>query len=131
MDKLLKNQAAELRKMSSEAAVIWLIDNYPIDNIEYGNAFMLMSHRSWKKSDQTSLAEYYLQKMPFSNSKAYEAFLSFMSLSIFLKVVRDFLPLNSSSDVDLLIYHLKPVLDSKVNSSNDSEMIEEFFSGIS
>lgn len=130
MDKSLKDQAAELRKMESVEAAKWLITNYPIDDIEYGSAFALMKHRSWRKPDQITLARYYLQKIPFSNTKFYESFLSFMSLSSFLKAIKMFLPLENSSDTDLLIYHLKPALEGKAKSSNDSQLIKEFFSEV-
>lgn len=92
----MKEQTAistkELRLLSSHDACQWLIENYPISHPDYGYAFYLMHHRSWKVQDQIFLADYYLQKIPFASSFPYEVFLSFMSINNFLKVLDKYVP---------------------------------------
>lgn len=125
MDAQLKIQCEELRQKDSQRAADWLMSNYPVENVEYGNAIILMSHRSWKKIDQVRLAKYYLRKLPFSNGKIYEVFLSFMSVESFLKVIKEYLP-TEKSDVMLLIYYLEPILKKSAKSGSDSELIRTF-----
>jgi len=130
MDNNLKSEIEQLKGYDSEEAAQWLIDTYPFDSEEYWKAISLISHRSWKKGDQLKLARHYFKKVPFSSAKPYEAFASFMSLSNLIKVVREYVP-SDSSDLDLLIYHLEPVLRKMVAKMGSGESeLEEFITGI-
>lgn len=129
MDNLLKEQSDELKRLSSEDAANWLIERYPAESEEYGQAIALLAHRSWKKSDQLRLARHYFRKIPFASSKPYEVFASFMSLSNFIKVIQERLPVNKE-DRSLLVYHLEPALKKKVSSASDEEMVSRLLSDL-
>lgn len=129
MDDRLKMLSAKLGRMTSAQAADWLIETYPVSGSEYGEAIALMPHRSWKRPDQVRLARHYLQKMPFANSKPYEAFGSFMSFDLFLKMLREQLPCNKA-DVDLLLYHLSPVMSRLAKNDADRESMKSFIADI-
>ncbi len=112
----------ELRKMESSQGAEWLIANYPIENPTYWEVFQLIPHVSWKRADQIRLAKYYLKILPFASAKPYEVFASFMSFSLFAKVIRELFPVDSS-DRELLLYHLGPVLESAAKTELDKELL--------
>lgn len=129
MDGRLKAISAELGQMTSAQAADWLIETYPVDGAEYGDAITLIPHRSWKRPDQLRLARHYLKKMPFASSRPYEAFASFMSFDLFMQVIKEQLP-SSKEDVDLLLYHLSPVMKKIAKSDSDRELIRSFIAEI-
>ncbi|WP_425221492.1 hypothetical protein [Pseudomonas sp.] len=114
-----------LAKMESAQAAEWLISTYPIDSVDYGEAFWLMSHRSWRRGDQKRLAIYYFKKLPFSGAFGYESFASFMSTSALLSCVRARLPM-SHADVELLLYYLVPALKKFAKGQADYQLITDF-----
>lgn len=125
MDNTLKAISQELRKMTSSQAADWLIKTYPADDPKYGDALQLIPHISWKRADQIRLARHYLKKMPFASSKVYEIFASFMSFELFVKVIQEQLPIDKS-DINLLLYHLRPVLEKSAKTSSDHELMRSF-----
>lgn len=127
MNERQKSLCAQLAKMSSEQAAEWLITRYPVISIDYGEALLLIPHRSWKRSDQKRLAQYYFRKLPFSSARGYEAFASFMSVRAFLDCVRERLPM-SASDASLLLYYLIPVLNGVAKNDSDRQLIMDLVS---
>jgi len=125
MDNRLKAINLELKKMASSHAADWLIQNYPTADAEYGEVFQLIPHVSWRRVDQIRLAKYYLQKMPFASSRVYDVFASFMSFELFVKIIRDQLPI-SKNDRDLLLYHLHPVLEKCAKTDSDRALMRSF-----
>jgi hypothetical protein len=125
MDNRLKTMCVELGQMASAQAADWLIETFPVDGAEYGDAITLIPHRSWKRSDQLRLARHYLTKVPFASSRPYEAFASFMSFELFMQVIREYMPTNKS-DIDLLIYHLSPVMKKAARTDADRELMKTF-----
>jgi hypothetical protein len=123
-----KKMVLKLGEMSSKHAADWLVLTYPVGSAGYGSAIALITHRSWKRSDQIRLAKHYLSKLPFASARVYEAFLSFMAISIFLNVIKEFLP-NDDSDMDLLLYHLQPSLERAAKTASDRELVRAFISG--
>ena len=113
-----------LTNMSSDRAATWLLNEYKFENENWYYSLIIMRHRSWKKSDQVRLAEYYLQRIPFASASGYEAFLSFMSVSNFVKSIEKYLP-TSNSDKQLLKYYLLPLLNNKVSSDKDKNIVTE------
>lgn len=78
--------------MQSAEAADWLMRECPIESVGYGNALLLITHRSWKRIDQKRLAKYYFAKLPFVSSRGYEALTSFMSIRLVLDCMRGSLP---------------------------------------
>lgn len=122
MNERQKLLRAQLAKMDSGQAAEWLMTRYPVESIDYGEALLLIPHRSWKRSDQKRLAQHYFRKLPFSGEKGYEAFASFMSVRTFLDCVKERLPM-SASDASLLLYYLIPVLNRIAKSNSDRQLI--------
>jgi hypothetical protein len=116
--------------MESGQAASWLINYYPVSNPNYGEVFRLLKTRSWKRIDQLRLARYYLQKIPFASAKPYEAFIAFMSLKSFISVLNEFLP-KPNSDIDLLIYHLRTVLQKAIKTPDDRNTVNAFLGELS
>ncbi|WP_267112290.1 hypothetical protein [Xanthomonas sacchari] len=116
---------AQLAKMESEQAADWLMEKYPIESMDYGEALLLIPHRSWKRSDQKRLARYYFRKLPFASARGYEVFASFMSTGHLLDCVKERLPM-SDFNTDLLLYHLIPVLNRFAKKDSDRKIIAEF-----
>ncbi|HEK9095786.1 hypothetical protein [Pseudomonas aeruginosa] len=129
MDERQKVLCEQLVKMGSEQAAEWLINRYPVDSIDYGEALLLIPHRSWRRSDQKRLAQHYFRKLPFSGAGGYEAFASFMSVKTFLDCVRERLPM-SASDASLLLYYLTPVLNKFAKNESDRQLIMNFLNEV-
>jgi hypothetical protein len=125
MDKRLKALCVQLGKMSSELATDWMISTYPVDAMEWGEALLLIPHRTWKRSDQKRLARYYFCKLPFSGGRGYEVFASIMPLQVLVACILERLP-TESSRIELLCYYLVPVLERFAKNESDRQMIVEF-----
>lgn len=115
MDQRQRDICAHLRALSSTEAASWLMEHYPTSGDRWGEALLVMPHRSWKKQDQIRLARYYLSRIPYASARGYEAFASFMSLASLTAVLQDCIP-ESADTKDLLLYHLPPVLRRKPRS---------------
>jgi hypothetical protein len=126
VDDRLKTISAELGRMSSTLAADWIMATFPVDGANFGDAISLIPRRSWKRSDQLRLARYYLRKIPFADSRPYEAFASFMAFDLFLKVIKEQMP-SEKSDIDLLMYHLIPVMKRSARTESDRELARSFF----
>lgn len=129
MDTQLKAVSEKLGKMTSEDAADWLLTNYAVDMASYGDAIVLISHRSWQRPEQIRLAEHYFRKLPFASAKPYEAFASFMSLKLFLKTIEKCMPVGEA-DKNLVLYHLRPLLQKNAKSDSDRELIAEFIARV-
>lgn len=111
--------------MSSEQAAEWLISKYPISSPHCGEALVLISHRSWKRSEQRKLARYYLRKVPFAAGRAYEALASIMPARVLLSELIEYMP-EEKGDIDLLVYYLFPVLSKYTRNELDVRAVKEF-----
>ncbi|MCL1790397.1 MAG: hypothetical protein FWG40_03410 [Peptococcaceae bacterium] len=129
MDNRLRLICRELRKMTSSQAADWIIETYPLDNPRYGEAFRLISHRSWKRADQIRLAAYYFQNIPYANPEGYEAFASFMSVRVLVKITQENLPIDKRKN-DLLLYYLLPVLKKAAKTESDHELIKSLIANL-
>ena len=107
----------------------WLIETYPIHKFGHGEAFQLIPHRSWKRTDQIRLARYYLKNIPFASARGYKVFASIMSFKIFVGVIQEKLPIDESR-IDLLLYYLVPVLEKVAKTDSDRELTELLISEI-
>ncbi|MBY5969576.1 hypothetical protein [Halomonas denitrificans] len=119
----------KLVKMESSQAANFLMEIYPINSYGYGEVFVLLPHRSWKRREQKMLARYYFKKLPFSSALVYESFASFMSARLLLFCVSERLPM-SGKDVDLLSYYLVPVLKKFYSGDRDKILIEDFVTSL-
>lgn len=121
----MQNTLNDLRKIPSNRAADWVLLNYPIENPDFWIGLELISHLSWKRSDQVRLAQHYLKRIPFANGKPYEIFSSIMSLKRFIEIIRGNIPTDKESK-DLLLYHLLPILQKVAKSSEDHELVQAF-----
>ena len=62
MDSRLISLCKELAKMTSDQAAAWILSRYPLASDNWGEALLLLPHRSWKKPEQKRLADYFLRK---------------------------------------------------------------------
>lgn len=125
----IPKMVTELRKISSDQAADWVLLNYPLTNPDYWIGLELISHLSWKRSDQVRLAQHYLKRLPFASAKPYEIFASFMSLGIFLRTIHENLP-EAKHDKELLLYHLSPILHKVGKSNADHAIIQKFIADL-
>lgn len=124
----MSNQAKienKLKGLASEDAASYLMETFPIEAANYSEAFKVMAHRSWKKTDQLRLARFYLKKTPFVNSKPYEVFASFMSLPALISVVKEAIS-NKPSDRQFIVYHVTPVLKKNIKTARDRNLVDRF-----
>ncbi len=125
-----KNENAlveQLKSMSSSDAAAWLVKEFPITSPGYGRVFELIKRRSWKKIEQIQLCEYYMVKAPFASARPYEVFAQIMSAHAFLNVIKKIIP-DRKDDLELLLYHLVPVLCTNFSNTSDKEAIQIFLS---
>jgi hypothetical protein len=127
--KSIDETAKKLRSLTSSQAADFIINTYQLEDPEYYKAFQLIPRRSWKKEDQIRLALYYLAKMPFAQSGPYEIFSDFMSLHNFIKVIKTCLP-NSKQGIELVLYHIEPILHKYEKTLLDRETVKTFISDI-
>lgn len=129
MDEKQRKLCARLRELQSSEAASWLMTCYPINSDHWGEALLVIHHRSWKKQDQVRLAKYYLSKIPFASARGYEAFASFMSVANLVTVIQDYIP-SSSEDKRLLEYYLAPILRRKAQSEKDLAVVSNFLEAL-
>ncbi|NVZ21519.1 hypothetical protein [Pseudomonas costantinii] len=115
--------------MSSDQAADWLITKYPIESADWGEALLLIPHRTWKRSDQKRLAKYYFKKLPFSGPRGYESFAAIMSIKLLLGCVAEAIP-TEASRVELLLYYLIPALTGAAKNDSDRQLIRDFVMGL-
>ncbi|WP_248732360.1 hypothetical protein [Pseudomonas sp. MWU13-2517] len=130
MDSRLMSLRKELAKMTSDQAAAWILSRYPLSSDNWGEALLLLPHRSWKKPEQKRLADYYFKKIPFSSARGYEVFASIMSIKLMVACINDALP-KDPSRIELLFYHLIPVLKRFAKNDADRKIIEVFLSASS
>jgi hypothetical protein len=118
-----------LRSFSSAKAVEWLIENYNFEDGNAGEAYLIMPHRSWSKPDQIKLADYYLSNLPHRSDRGYKAFLKFMGLHNFLKVIERHLPADPGQRT-LIKYYLQPILESHSEKIKYEALVSEFLNSI-
>lgn len=116
---------AQLVSMSSDQAADWLITKYPIESADWGEALLLIPHRTWKHSDQKRLAKYYFKKLPFSGPRGYESFAAIMSIKLLLGCVAEAIP-TEASRVELLLYYLIPALTGAAKIDSGRQLIRDF-----
>jgi hypothetical protein len=124
MDERLRSIVGDLRRKDSGDAANWLMEHYPVTTDHWGEAIMIIPHLSWKRGDQTRLAEYYLSRLPFASGRVYEAFASFMKVSRLIDVMRKYLPTDDRKQ--LLEYHAAPVLTRAAKTAEDHEAVQSF-----
>jgi hypothetical protein len=115
--------------MSSDQAADWLMTKYPIETADWGEALLLIPHRTWKRSDQKRLAKYYFRKLPFSGSRGYESFAAVMSIKLLVGCVAEAIPVEESR-IELLLYYLIPVLNGAAKNESDRQLIRRFVMGL-
>ncbi|MFQ6350694.1 hypothetical protein ACQRBV_08265 [Pseudomonas sp. R11F] len=130
MDSRLIPLRKELAKMTSDQAAAWILSRYPLSSDNWGEALLLLPHRSWKRPEQKRLADYYFKKIPFSSARGYEVFASIMSIKLMVACINDALP-KDPSRMELLFYHLIPVLKRFAKNDADRKIIEVFLSASS
>ena len=111
--------------MTSDQAAACILTRYPLASDSWGEALLLLPHRSWKKPEQKRLADYYFKKIPFSSARGYEAFASIMSVKLMVACINDALP-KDPSRAELLFYYLIPVLKRFAKNDADRKIIEVF-----
>ncbi|TNF80348.1 hypothetical protein FGE05_21500 [Pseudomonas sp. ICMP22404] len=124
MDARQRALCKELRKMSSAQAADWLIGAYPLDSDDWGEAMVLLPHRSWGKTEQHQLADHFFKKLPFSGYRGYESFASIMSIASLIGCIEKALS-DDAARRELLLYYLIPVLNRAAKSDPDRKMINE------
>lgn len=129
MDERQRVLCAQLVSMSSDQAADWLITKYPIESADWGEALLLIPHRTWKRSDQKRLAKYYFKKLPFSGPRGYESFAAIMSIKLLLGCVAEAIP-TEASRVELLLYYLIPALIGAAKNDSDRQLIRNFVMGL-
>ena len=125
MDERQRALCAQLVKMSSDQAADWLMDKYPIESADWGEAMLLIPHRTWKRSDQKRLAQYYFRRLPFSGPRGYESFAAIMSIKLLVGCVTEAVPAEASR-VELLLYYLIPALNRAAKNDLDRQLITDF-----
>lgn len=116
--------------MSSENAAEWLIETYDFSRRDTGDAYIIMPHRSWAKADQLKLANYFLSNLPHTSDRGYRAFLSYMSLPMFIRVMKLHLP----EDIErrkLIKYYLVPLLNAHPQAQANQKLVDEFIECLS
>ncbi|QBI01127.1 hypothetical protein [Pseudoduganella albidiflava] len=123
----LYSAITRLRTLNSADAVDLLIHILPLSNPDYGYAFDLIGHRSWRKRDQIKLCEYYMKNIPFASGKPYTAFAKIMSPHTFLNVLKKAIP-TAESDRQLFFYYVEPVLQEFYSAAMNDEKVRSFLS---
>ena len=125
MNREQREACKTIRGLGSSEAAEWLIEHYGFEAGNAGDAFKIMPHRSWKRSDQIKLADYFLSNLPHSSDRGYRAFLQFMALPTFIEALCRQLP-DESRGRELMKYYLQPILKSHPCSQKYQLLIDDF-----
>lgn len=109
----------QLRRMSSQDAASWLIENQPYDMARY------IPKISWRRPEHMVLANFMLKKIPHASARGYEALLQVMGIKKVLYVIEQYMPIDEESK-DLLGYHLRPSLKKSVRTEGERVLVKEF-----
>lgn len=120
-----------VRALDSGEAADWVMDNYPVGSDLSGKGILIICCRTWKKKDQSRLANYYMSNKPYAHSRFYESFLKVMSIRNFINILEKKLPLNDK-DLRMLAYCVIPVLKKYCRKGGESEkkLVESFIEKI-
>ncbi|WP_228022247.1 MULTISPECIES: hypothetical protein [unclassified Pseudomonas] len=129
MDERQRALCAQLVRVNSDQAADWLMTKYPIESADWGEALLLIPHRTWKRSDQKRLAKYYFRKLPFSGPRGYESFAAIMSIKLLIGCVAEAIPAEASK-VELLLYYLIPILNKLAKNDSSRQLVREFVAGL-
>lgn len=128
--KLEQQEACKtIRGLNSAKAAEWLMENYSFDTGNAGEAYVIMPHRSWSKSDQIKLADYFFSNLPHRSDRGYRAFLNFMALPTFIQALRRHLP-DEREERELMRYHLQAILKSHPDSQKYKLLINDFLQSL-
>ncbi|QDP19032.1 hypothetical protein [Sphingomonas xanthus] len=128
MNEEMRKAAADLRTMPSAEATDWLIARYPVGSSDWGSALTLLDHVSLRKQDNRRLATHYLGASPFAHDRPYRVFEKLLGLSELLAIISLSMPANER-DADLLMYHLRPLLDC-ADTDEERRAASEFLEAI-
>jgi hypothetical protein len=107
-----------LRSMNSSEAADWLLETYrPKDLCTY------VAKRSWKKAEQVRIAEYFLSSIPHATDRCYEALLSVMSVTTFVRVAEKYVRNADKSDYDLISYYMPRTIKKHCKTPKDHEQL--------
>ncbi len=119
MNEKNRRELAYIRELSSEEAATYLIENHSY-------APVIMKHRSWKKPDQIRLSKAFVQGQVHATYRVYSDFLSFMSITLFLKVVEEGLAQIDPDRLDLLYYYFNIALGRAAKTEKQIARAKEF-----
>lgn len=103
--------------MSSSEGLEWLVERFPLDSEGWGQALILLDHASFPKKEARQLARYYLARAPYASDRPYRVFAKQLGLSGLLNVLGEMVP-KLQPESDLLLYHLKPLLDDAASETD-------------
>jgi hypothetical protein len=124
MNEEMRKQAAMLRRMNSNEAADWLLSRYPLGASSWGHALTLLDHVSLTRQDIRRLAAHYLRQTPYPSDRPYRVFAKLLGLPGLLKQLETYIPMQRR-DADLLMYHLRPMLDA-AESDRDRNAASRF-----
>lgn len=128
MDERFRREAGHIRALHADEAAARILKTYPRGSLESGVGIQLIACRTWPKEEQFQLARYYFQGMPFASSRPYKCFLKVMSVKNFLLVLLECFP-EEKSNADLLMYHLEPLIEGRVNTDSEKQLWEKVCCG--
>ncbi len=126
MDQKFRDEVAYLRSLTSEDALQWILRHHPV-------LPRCIAHRTWAPREQHALLKHYLQvKRPFATQRGYDWLLKATSVSRVVRRVSVMLheaPMDQS-DIDLLVYYLRPALRQATRSERQEEEVSALFAQI-
>jgi hypothetical protein len=128
MNEEMRRCAAELRTKSSGEAADWLLTRYPAEGAHWGEALTLLEHVSLRKNDVRKLASNYLKRSPFAQDRPYRLFAKLLGLEELLSILLERLPTDQRG-ADLLLYHLRPMLDA-AETDEECRAASEFLAAL-
>ncbi len=84
MDANLQQTCRDLRRLSSQDALAWLLDRYPAKSCNAGKALRIIGHRSWAKREHDALYAAYFP-LALVSTRPLEVFTAFMSPTALLR----------------------------------------------
>lgn len=110
MDQALRDEIDHLRGLTSPDAFSWLVQHHP-------QLRRSIAHRAWAVEEQEALLRHYLpEKLPFAPGDGYRWLVQATSLSRVVRHITLLLPSIPQDRLDLLEYHLRPVLSDAARS---------------
>ena len=113
-----------LRANTSSNAATWVLNSFPLTDVERYAIVPLLSKRTWARRDLLRLADHFMTDSVHATPKIYKLFYSIMSAKDFIANLKS--KKIEVNKIPLLIYQLEIVIHSVRKHENETTLMHQY-----